>query len=217
MHNGMLTGTHASAYRNHRSHTVDSRELYELLASGEIAAIRNLSGYGTLQWAYNGSADVYLCRLTDSADLEVCQLRDGGLVWGSTKRIVTDALDICGLALDYWYEPLAVGRTARVTDGVITYSGLDGLMVKPGCGWSWDGDGGWGGTWAKGTQWHVIHTLPQVADDTVWDRRDDDDPAWDEMSADDWDRYGRWAGEPPPKLSLDDILDKYAAGGKRGW
>jgi hypothetical protein len=98
MHNGVIHDADDSAKAHGRDYTVDSKELFELLADGERESIAALQGYGTIVWVKPEEPTIIrMARLTESADLAVASLAGGGLVWGSTKTIVDTALMSIGV------------------------------------------------------------------------------------------------------------------------
>jgi len=101
MHNGILYNAEDSAKKHGRKYSVDSRELFELLADGHLDEIEKLEGYGTAVWMEASEPGVvYMVRMTDDADLEIAKVKGGGVVWGSTERIVRDGLGAVGAEVD---------------------------------------------------------------------------------------------------------------------
>jgi len=109
-HNGMLTGTQGSARRHNRTHTVDSRELFELLADNLIPEINDLDGYGVITWMKPGEDRIYLARISEHSDLYVAALKDGGHVYGSTEKIVKEACGLAELKIAHPWKCDEVGR-----------------------------------------------------------------------------------------------------------
>ena len=100
VHNGVVTGAMTSAKKHGREFDVDSREIFELLADGELDEIAELSGYGTLAWLNRADPGViYLVKMTDSADLEIAWIEGGGAIFASTWHIIQDAVKDAGLSL----------------------------------------------------------------------------------------------------------------------
>ncbi len=128
-HNGVLDGTEDTAKKYRRHHTVDSRELFELLADGRIEEINDLEGYGVVTWTTPNSHDIRLAKLTDSGEISVCRLRDGGIVYASTEDILIDALVAAELVPEDVYE-LETGRVYRISPAGITTTPIDGLTVQ---------------------------------------------------------------------------------------
>ena len=78
-HNGVLQGTHTSAIKHGRKHTVDSRELLELLADNRLDEINQLDGYGVITYMRPGSSDVHVARLAKSSDFIAVSVKGGGM------------------------------------------------------------------------------------------------------------------------------------------
>ena len=114
-HNGVLKGTETSAKLHSREHVTDSRELFELLADGSLESVRGLAGWGTLAWIESDKRDtIYVVAMTEGASLEVCRTKCGGIVFGSTKKIVEAALKSAGMDLDTYYQ-ITVGQVLKLT------------------------------------------------------------------------------------------------------
>lgn len=118
-HNGIIYDARESAIANGRKFSVDSLELFELLADGMLDDIANLEGYGVITWLdAENPLGVNIARLTDSGELAVVSLKSGGFVWGSTKRIVENACWRAELRIDREWE-LEDGRAYRIEKGII--------------------------------------------------------------------------------------------------
>ncbi len=105
MHNGMIYNARESARDNNRDYSVDSRELFELLADDDVKAIEELDGYGVITWVAASDPDtVFLCKISEDGELYVASVKGGGVVWGSTKAIVQYALATVGLEVELEYE-----------------------------------------------------------------------------------------------------------------
>ncbi len=130
-HNGVIyDGAEESAKLNGRTYTVDSREVFELLADGEFEAIRNLQGYGVLTWIEPGADHVKMVRLSQNSDIEVCKLRAGGIVWASTSRILHEALDIAGLRATTNYVLPKIGMVYELRANGVQETHADDLRVS---------------------------------------------------------------------------------------
>lgn len=137
VHNGMVWGAEESAKRHGRDYTVDSRELLHLVAEGRTDEIQRLNGYGVLAWMVPRSNVVHLVKLTTSGDLEVAEVEGGGHVYGSTRRIVEDGLDIAGLEVKAWYEQLKVGVVHHLTASNLSATPVKGIHLQSGYGGGW--------------------------------------------------------------------------------
>lgn len=122
-HNGVVRGAKDTARAHGRDYDVDSRELFHLLADGELDAIRALQGWGTLAWIRADARDrVYLVRMTSDARLEVARTTCGALVYASTKAILSAALDAAALTLDHYYD-IQVGKVYGAgPDGILRFT-----------------------------------------------------------------------------------------------
>ncbi len=135
-HNGMIEGTHATARAHGREHTVDSRELFELLADGKLDALRALQGYGVLTWiervpAPGAARCVRMVRLTDDAELVVARTECGAIVWASTWEILAPALQAAGMVADVTFT-IDTGKVYEAhADGRFTYSHHPNLTLRP--------------------------------------------------------------------------------------
>jgi predicted glutamine amidotransferase len=123
VHNGIINNANESAKAHGRPYTVDSRELFELLADGEYDSIRQLRGYGTIVWVEASDRKyIRMARLTDNAELVFVNTTIGGMVYASTENILDNALKYAGLKnkdKNTW-EP---------THGKILKFGPDGVMI----------------------------------------------------------------------------------------
>lgn len=91
-HNGMIYDADESANAHQRPYTVDSRELFELIADGAFNEISKLSGYGVAAWMSPGVKEVNLVRMTTSGEIKLISLVGGGFAWASTWEILSPAL-----------------------------------------------------------------------------------------------------------------------------
>jgi len=91
-HNGIVYGGRDTAKAAGREYTVDSRELFELLADGNIAAIQAMSGYGVINWVTPESGVVRMARLSSNSDFACVSLACGGIAWASTMAILEEAV-----------------------------------------------------------------------------------------------------------------------------
>ena len=150
-HNGIIYDADDSAKRNQRPFSVDSLELFQLLADGMYKSIEALSGYGVITWIDAEASDwMSMVRLTSSGDIYVCKLTEGGIVWASTESICKAALEKCKLNIDTYYsvDPgvrYIIGSDAKNDPGFYSTDGR--LSVSSGSryrvgytGWSYDKD-----------------------------------------------------------------------------
>ncbi len=94
VHNGVIGETKESAKLHGRDWSVDSKEVFELLADGNLKAIQELDGYGVLNWITPESGVVNMAKLSDKGDFVACTLSTGGIALGITcrkMRVISDA------------------------------------------------------------------------------------------------------------------------------
>ncbi len=215
-HNGVLQGTYTSALTNKRDHTVDSRELFELLADGQHGAIRNLTGYGVITWMVPGSNVVHLVRLSEQSEVSCMHVEGGGIVWASTWTILKAACEYAGIKLDGEYKLPEIGQAYELHPDKVEKNELTGLKIAS--WWSSYGedelDYGYAGTKSfprakKAAPLGVTHN-PYAVGGRVWkDWSTDDDiladillkadeDRWDDMTSAEWERWGRWSGKDAP-------------------
>ena len=120
-HNGMIYDARESAVRHKRPYTVDSKELYELLADGQFASISQLSGYGVLTWVDSDDlASVHLARISDNGEIYVVALASGGYVWGSTRDIVHSACE---------FAEVDISEQIEIATGIVHTLSADGVFA----------------------------------------------------------------------------------------
>ena len=129
-HNGMLYGTETSAKKFGRNWSVDSRELFELLADGELSEIQRLSGYGVITWNEHGTDTVKFSKLTSDGAVYAVKLKLGGMVWGSTETIVSKAIGAANLEAEFYYEKLETGRVYLISKGELWKTDDTGVNVE---------------------------------------------------------------------------------------
>lgn len=118
-HNGVSYDAEDSAYAHGRgkAFTVDSREIFELLADEKRDAINALNGWGVLAWIRGDDRQrIRICMLDSHADMYVVKTECGGIVFGSTKEIVTFALELAKMTQACSYR-LAPGKTYYAEGG----------------------------------------------------------------------------------------------------
>lgn len=143
MHNGVIWDARSSAEINGRGkeYSVDSRELFELLADGETRAIADLNGYGTIVWIEPSAPhEIKLARLTADADLSIATVDGGGVVWASTRRILQSACEFADVPILEYYE-VDDGVVHTIRDGLLYVAPEDRLSLG-GFGrtrrWTWE-------------------------------------------------------------------------------
>jgi hypothetical protein len=129
-HNGCIWNADDSAKLNGRPYTVDSKELFNLLADGDIRGINNLDGYGVITWYAPGEEYVNMARLSDSSEICVVQVVGGGLAWASTWAILGDALEYAGLEADYEFNLDEIGRVYQMSAEGVVATSMTGLKLS---------------------------------------------------------------------------------------
>lgn len=130
MHNGIIYDADTSAKKHGRPYTVDSKELFELLADGDYEGIGDLHGYGVIMWVRADSPDrIYVCRLSEDSDFEVANMKGGGLVWASTLKILNGGLAVTGLEIEQLWD-VEVGIVHSIHDGEISVHPSFPLTVR---------------------------------------------------------------------------------------
>lgn len=110
-HNGMIPKAYESAKENGRVIDVDSQEVFELLADKEYEKLQKLNGYGAITWVDAAEPDhVKFARLSRNSDFCVVSLKEGGIVWASTWKILEEALGVADLHVKDNYDVDEVGR-----------------------------------------------------------------------------------------------------------
>lgn len=136
-HNGVIYDAWESAEKYNHYIDVDSQEIFEHLADQNYQAIQDMNGYGVITWIDNEARDrVSVARLSSHSDFEACQVKEGGVVWASTKLIVQDALKLASLNVDYWYDLDEVGRVYHMYAEHPKVSPIVGVNLSKG-DWGW--------------------------------------------------------------------------------
>lgn len=143
-HNGIIYNARESAKNHDRTYTVDSKELFELLADGED--ISKLEGYGVITWI--DPADKYtirFARLTEHSELVVVKIVEGGYAYASTKAIVEAALYKAGLTIDHYYK-IKIGKEHTLNkDGFFVHDKVERKISQGYSYFSGFDDGEWPG------------------------------------------------------------------------
>ncbi len=145
VHNGVVGETVASAKLHGREYSVDSKEVFELLADGNMKAIQDLDGYGVLNWITPDSGVVNLAKLSAKADFIACTLVGGGIAWASTWEILSDALDVAKLRPENTLITDEVGRVYQLTPQGVVKTSETGVKV---------GKSAWERRWEAGKKEH---------------------------------------------------------------
>lgn len=126
-HNGQIWDAEDSAAYNGREYTVDSRELFELLADNDLAAIQRLNGYGVITWMTPHSPTVKLSRLSDHSEIVVARLAEGGIAWASTHAILANACEDVGLEISGLFDLDEIGRVYEIYGKGVIATKRDGI------------------------------------------------------------------------------------------
>lgn len=129
-HNGIIHGTQSTAQAAGREWSVDSKEFFELLADAAYETIRALSGYGVVTFIRPDDRVIRVLRLTNNSDFIACSVIGGGMVWGSTKTIVKDALEYTGLEAETWYDSLKIGKVHRFSGSEAKETKLEEITLQ---------------------------------------------------------------------------------------
>lgn len=130
VHNGVIQGTMQSALTNKRPWSVDSKEVFELLADEKYDEIRALSGYGVLTWITPASGLVNVCKLSAGADFMLTHLEGGGVAWASTWMILREALKIAKMKDGNTIHLPEVGTVYQIGPEGVAKSGVTGLHTQ---------------------------------------------------------------------------------------
>lgn len=129
-HNGTLPSAWESAKKNDRKIAVDSQEIFELLADKDYEGIRELRGYGVITWIEPEHRDrINVVKLSNSGDIEIVKLEEGGIVWASTYYILKEAVKLAGLTIKGSFKDIEVGRVYQIAADGLYKTDLDGLKV----------------------------------------------------------------------------------------
>ena len=130
-HNGMVPEAFKSAKENGRDVSVDSQEIFELLADKNYDGIREMPGYGVITWIDRDRRDcVNLARLSTQSDICVVSVKGGGIIWASTWKILKEALKFADLEVDVEFKIDEIGRVYRLSANGVFKTKLDGIKVS---------------------------------------------------------------------------------------
>lgn len=130
-HNGVLPNAFQLARENKYDILVDSQYLFELLADSNIAAIQNIQGYGAITWLSSQARHgIFLTKLSDSGQLVVAKLKEGGIVWASTKELLEAAIADSKLRIMHFYNTDTPGQVFFATEQKLYKTTLTGIVCK---------------------------------------------------------------------------------------
>lgn len=182
-HNGMIYDARDSAKEHGRPFTVDSRELFELIADDDFAGLQSLHGYGVAMWVEAKAKDVVnLVRLSSSSEIVVSRLKnDDGLAWASTPKILTRAVWTSGMREDVTYDLGEIGRVYQIRESGITISNREGYKVSSG----WAASSYFGVDNDEYDKWWEDHTMQDKDERPWWERT----PSADSAEGKWWEKY----------------------------
>ena len=183
--NGQIWNAEESAKFHNRPYDVDSRELFELMADGNVEGIQDLDGYGVINWFVPGTNYISLVRLSSHSEICVCSLKQGGIAWASTWDILRDALEYAELEADYEYNISEVGRVYHIRDSGVyrtptTGISFDAKQLPESVPETWEKE-----LWAKQQE---QAELEEVYRDMMMAKWGDDKPMFDEHLYTTWER-----------------------------
>ena len=116
-HNGNINDAWESAKAHGRKITVDSMELFELIADRDLDSLHNLHGWGIAEWVETDKPrEIRLARLSENAELVAAELTNGGFAWASTWHILSSALQFSNLKVKKQIDVSEIGRVYLVSD-----------------------------------------------------------------------------------------------------
>lgn len=119
-----IIGAHNGVVWNHeflnlayaRDCSVDSEHIF--LHLSESKPLDDITGYGVIEYYDTSTKSMYLCKLSQSADLEVVST-DAGTMWCSYRYPLEQACAQAGYRIRHYVTKLKVGYTYQVTvDGL---------------------------------------------------------------------------------------------------
>jgi len=132
-HNGVMSSAWESSGKYDRPLTVDSLELFELLADGKHDEINQQNGWGVISWIRaDDRHTIRLCVLSDGGALYVARTDCGAIVYGSTGPIVENALALAGMksSAHYKYETGVVYAVRMSDRGIAEFFATDEPRLK---------------------------------------------------------------------------------------
>lgn len=131
MHNGVIWDAARSAYQNDRDYTVDSKELFELMADGKYRYISKLNGYGVVTWINAKDNDhIKLCKMSKDGQICIAQLATGGIVWASTWPILKRAVGLARLKIAKVYKEIEVGKIHEIREDEVYVTSKKGPILS---------------------------------------------------------------------------------------
>lgn len=130
VHNGVITDAFESAAKHRRQIVVDSEEIFHLIADEKYQELQDLSGYGIAMWVMADSNHIKLSYLSDSGEMVVVELEDGGYVWASTWNILSAGLEAASLKAKWILNMNEVGQVYEIHQDKLILSKTKGIKVS---------------------------------------------------------------------------------------
>ncbi len=136
-HNGAVPDSWDSAKKNGRTISVDSEEIFNLLADKDYKGIQDMAGYGVITWIDSDHRDyVNLARLSESSEICAASIKGGGVVWASTQKILERGLQTSDLEIDNNYQLDKIGQVYQIRSEGIFYTDITGVQLGSYTKWS---------------------------------------------------------------------------------
>lgn len=208
-HNGVLWNGFEIAKKHGYDVRVDSEIIFELLADDKLDVLNQVEGYGVVSWICGDNPnEIKLCRLSDMSDLYAVRLEpneDGssnGIVYGSTKSIVNEAVEDAGLKIKNFFKLDKIGTVYLVRSDGIHESSVTNMKLS-----DFDSGDSWG-NFSHSTYGHSIrkgyrHFVPVIGRYRVGSPqlgRSEYSDVWD-------DEFDNYVKEMEKKESESDALD----------
>jgi hypothetical protein len=126
-HNGMFDDAWFSARHNGRAITVDSQEVFHLMADNQLAELAKMSGWGVITWVEASNLnEIKICRLTGDSEIFGATMKEGGVVYASTPSILKFACEHANLTPEEYLPMEEVGAIYTVANGAINCTSQPG-------------------------------------------------------------------------------------------
>lgn len=141
IHNGVIYDADDSAKAHGREYTVDSKEIFELIADKEYGKLNQLHGYGVINWIdAKDPTHIKLAKLSEDGEIYVASLKGGGMVWASTWSLLSPALAAARLEAEKYYT-IDVGQVYTIDQEHIRFTDNKDCKLAEGWGFTgWQGN-----------------------------------------------------------------------------
>lgn len=147
-HNGMVYNADESAKEHNRKIVVDSEEIFELLADEDYEGIKKLQGYGVITWIdHNNPSVIKVLRLSKNSDFYIVRAKTGGLIYGSTRKIVDDAMDAAGIETEVFYD-VEIGQVYTIKPDNLYFTNTKDIVFAE-RKWNYPSYGGYTGGYSN--------------------------------------------------------------------